>query len=93
MKKLSILIIISCFAIIATAQSTYEYQKRFQVQSGHVEYKLSGLTVGTKSLWWDDYGKNTVKKLKAAKRLRRFLVQQWLTIIRLQSLMVPTTIT
>lgn len=70
MKKLSILIIISCFAIIATAQSTYEYQKRFQVQSGHVEYKLSGLTVGTKSLWWDDYGEKYREEIKSSQTVK-----------------------
>lgn len=56
MKKISLIIALFCFAIFATAQPTYNYQKRFQVKSGHVEYELSGMTTGTKSLWWDDFG-------------------------------------
>ncbi len=56
MKNLTLLILTVCFATIATAQPTSEYQKRYQVKSGHVEYKLTGTQVGTKSLWWDDFG-------------------------------------
>lgn len=43
-------------AAAVTAQPTYNYQRRFQVKSGHVEYKLSGSLSGTKSLWFDDFG-------------------------------------
>ncbi|NCB07298.1 MAG: hypothetical protein EOM73_03955, partial [Bacteroidia bacterium] len=43
--------------IAINAQPTYNYQKRFQVKSGHVEYELSGMISGTKSLSWDDFGK------------------------------------
>ncbi len=54
----TILTIIFTFTLSALlAQPTYNYQKRFQVKSGHVEYKLSGMVVGTKSIWWDDFGK------------------------------------
>ncbi len=30
--------------------------KFFDIKSGHVEYKLSGNTEGTKSFYWDDFG-------------------------------------
>lgn len=56
MKKLSLLVVFCGWATLAVAQPTYNYQKRFQVKSGHVEYKLSGMITGTKSLWWDDFG-------------------------------------
>ncbi|MDD3944988.1 MAG: hypothetical protein PHS38_09770 [Bacteroidales bacterium] len=55
-KRLLLAMLLSCWTIMALAQPSYDYQKRFQVISGHVEYQLSGMTNGTKSLWWDDYG-------------------------------------
>jgi hypothetical protein len=33
------------------------YQKAFEIKSGKVEYKIDGETKGTKTLWWDDYGR------------------------------------
>ncbi len=40
-------------AIAANAQVT---RNMYGFKSGHIEYKLTGNTTGTKSLWWDDYG-------------------------------------
>jgi len=57
MKKLSLLTMLFGWIAFASAQPTYNYQKRFQVKSGHVEYILSGMVTGTKSLWWDNFGK------------------------------------
>ena len=66
--------ILFLFVTAVFAQPSYNYQKRFQVKSGHIEYKLSGSTAGTKSLWWDDYGEkyreeiNTLQTVKTGKR-------------------------
>lgn len=74
MKQLTLLLGILLINISLVAQSTYNYQKRFQVKSGHVEYKLSGMVTGTKSLWWDDYGEkfreetNSEETVKTKKR-------------------------
>ena len=55
MKKLTL------FAIFAVLFSGLQAQpKLFEVKSGHIEYKLTGNTVGTKSFWWDDYGAKTI---------------------------------
>ncbi len=75
MKK--IILVISFLSImgLVNAQPTYNYQKRFQVKSGHVEYRLSGNTTGTKSLWWDNYGEryreeiNTEEIVKSGRRI------------------------
>lgn len=56
MKKSFLLIILCIWVVLAAAQPTYNYQKRFQVKSGHIEYTLSGMTAGTKSIWWDHFG-------------------------------------
>ncbi len=39
------------FSAFAQQQGKYIFTK-----SGHIEYNLSGSTVGTKSVWYDDYG-------------------------------------
>ncbi len=52
-------IILTSFLFIevaAQSQQTYNYQKRFQVKSGKVEYRLTGSITGTKQLIWDDFG-------------------------------------
>lgn len=56
MKQFILFVGILLISSTLSAQPTYNYQKRFQVKSGHVEYELSGMVVGTKSVWWDDYG-------------------------------------
>lgn len=73
MKKLTLItILLCCWSIFATAQPTYDYQKRFQVKSGHVEYKLSGMTVGTKSLWWDDFGEKYREEINSSETVKTF---------------------
>lgn len=64
MKRLFIGMCCCCVLSTLVAQTTYNRQKRFQVKSGHVEYVLSGMITGTKSLWWDDYGKKFREELK-----------------------------
>lgn len=54
--RLFTLIVICLIAGVISAQPSYNYQKRFQVKSGHVEYKLTGQVTGKKSLWFDDFG-------------------------------------
>lgn len=56
MRLLLLSVFCLAFTSIATAQSAFNYQKRFQVKSGHVEYELTGMVTGTKSLWWDYFG-------------------------------------
>lgn len=74
MKNISLLIVFCVLATLSAAQPTYNYQKRFQVKSGYVEYKLSGMIVGTKSLWWNDFGEkyreetNSSEMVKVGKR-------------------------
>lgn len=49
------------FAMLATTtiaqQDDYLNMKQFDVKSGKVEYKIEGKTKGTKTLWFDDYGR------------------------------------
>lgn len=73
-KRFLLAILLSCGTIFAPAQPSYNYQKRFQVKSGYVEYKLSGMVVGSKLLWWDDFGEkyreetNSSETVKVGKR-------------------------
>lgn len=57
MRTILLFTVAFCLSFSLSAQdSGNKYQKRFQIKSGHVEYKLSGTITGTKILWWDDFG-------------------------------------
>lgn len=45
-----------CLLSLITTVAFSQKGNRFAIKSGHVEYKLTGNTTGTKSLWFDDYG-------------------------------------
>ncbi len=46
--------------------------KRFMIKSGHVEYKLEGMTKGTRSIWFDDYGRLYREEMKATTTTNMF---------------------
>lgn len=50
-KLLAAILISIVFSATAQQQGKYIFTK-----SGHIEFNLSGSTVGTKSVWYDDYG-------------------------------------
>jgi hypothetical protein len=39
--------------------------KPFGIKSGYIEYSLTGNTVGTKKVWWDNYGQYKRTEIKA----------------------------
>lgn len=53
MKKSIVILFVLLNAIALMAQQN---ASKYAVKSGHAEYKLSGSTTGTKSVWWDNYG-------------------------------------
>ncbi len=62
MNKIILLITVALFTI----QSTFSQKvNRYTVKSGHVEYKLTGNTSGTKTLWFDDYGLKSFTEVKS----------------------------
>lgn len=46
--------------------------QKYAVKSGHVEYKLSGSTNGTKLVWWDDYGTKIRTEINAVTQTKMF---------------------
>ncbi len=56
MKKIQIFIVLVSLSTLLVAQGKAQ---RFAIKSGHVTYKITGNTTGTKSLWWDDFGHRT----------------------------------
>jgi len=72
MKKFSLLVAIAALLInVATAQKV----NRYTVKSGHVEYKLTGNTTGTKTFWFDDYGLKTYTEVKSKTVTKMFGVK------------------
>lgn len=56
-RTMSLCIMLSFFASIIAQNEKLIDQKVFDVKSGMIEYKIEGKTKGTKTLWWDDYGR------------------------------------
>jgi len=71
MKYLLLFFGIFAISISVCAQPTYNYQNRFLVKSGHVEYQLSGLITGTKSLWWDDFGEKYREEINSSETVKK----------------------
>ena len=62
MKQLFIIALSLIFVFQAQAQQA---QKRYTVESGKIEYKLTGNTTGTKTVYFDDYGEKYYEQLKS----------------------------
>jgi hypothetical protein len=59
MKKAFTIAIFITIALALTAQKDdYLNLKQFDIKSGKVVYKIEGKTKGTKTLWFDDYGRS-----------------------------------
>ena len=61
---------IAAATISVTAQENNAH--RFAVKSGHIEYKLDGSTVGTKSVWFDNYGDIYYEEVTATTTIKMF---------------------
>lgn len=67
MKNLLIVV----FAILCFTSQAQEV-KTYALKSGYVKYQLSGSTVGTRELWWDDYGQKTCELEKSTTTTKMF---------------------
>lgn len=56
MKKIFSLVILMLLVVSIAAENE---AKQFAIKSGHVKYQLSGNSIGTRELWWDNYGMKT----------------------------------
>ncbi len=63
MRKIFLISLICLISHSAMSQDNYSLQKRFQIRSGHVEYKIKGSSNGTKSIWFDDYGQKYYEEI------------------------------
>lgn len=61
MKKITSILLLLLIVLTVNSQQ----QQRFAIKSGHVEYKLTGNSTGTKSIWWDDYGHKSRTEIKS----------------------------
>ncbi|MDP2721408.1 MAG: hypothetical protein Q8O72_01520 [Bacteroidales bacterium] len=69
MKNMTLALgIIWMFTVGAYAQKATKYT----IKSGHIEYKLTGNTTGTKSVWFDDYGDKSFVRTKAKSVTKMF---------------------
>jgi hypothetical protein len=58
MKKHALLhLFIAISAFVSGQGNRLLDQHFFDVKSGRIEYKIDGKTKGTKTLWWDDFGR------------------------------------
>lgn len=64
MKKSLGILVIGLMLGVGTIKAQVS-NKRFMIKSGHVEYKLEGMTKGIRSIWFDDYGRLYREEMKA----------------------------
>jgi hypothetical protein len=69
MKNILIILAITIATLTANAQAT---QTIYQIKSGYVKYELKGNAVGTKELWWDDYGAKTRTETQSTSTTKMF---------------------
>lgn len=67
MKNL-LIIVFAVFCLTSQAQEV----KTYTVKSGYLKLELSGNTVGTRELWWDDYGQKTSELEKSTTTTKMF---------------------
>ncbi len=68
MKKGLIGIFIICLTLSGYAQEA----KKYAIKSGYLKLQLTGNTVGTKEIWWDDYGQKSAEHEKSTTTTKMF---------------------
>ncbi len=63
--------IILFVVLVASVYAQSEHQV-YGIKSGYVEYELTGSTVGTKKLWWDNYGNQSRTEINATTTTKMF---------------------
>lgn len=67
MKKiLTVILVLFCLNGIA------QEAKKYALKSGYIKYQLTGNTVGTKELWWDDFGQKSCEFEKSKTTTKMF---------------------
>lgn len=72
MRKLSLILFLFIAAATIRVSAQENNVHRFAVKSGHIEYKLDGSTVGTKSVWFDNYGDIYYEEINATTTIKMF---------------------
>ena len=57
MKNVVVVVLFLMSSALMAQSGKINDQKIFGVKSGKIEYKIEGKTKGSKTLWWDDYGR------------------------------------
>lgn len=52
------------FIAVFSAISSAQQARKYAVKSGYLKLELSGSTVGTREIWWDNYGQKTTEHEK-----------------------------
>jgi hypothetical protein len=64
--------LISLALILFLSMQAQDQAKKFAVKSGKIEYKLTGSTKGTKTVYFDDYGNKYYEQIKAVTEVTVF---------------------
>ncbi len=70
-KQILLLVFVFAFSMFANAQQQQK-GKTYFIKSGYLKTKITGNTVGTSEMWWDDYGKKTCTVEKSVTTVKVF---------------------
>jgi hypothetical protein len=57
---------------MCTTLATAQQAKKYTIKSGYLKLELSGSTVGTREIWWDNYGQQTAEHEKSTTTTKMF---------------------
>jgi hypothetical protein len=72
MKKIVGILIFAFAVVTLNAQNE---QHVYGIKSGYVEYELTGSTIGTKKIWWDNYGEQTRTEINSTSTTKMFGIE------------------
>ena len=64
MKRIKIILTLALTAFLFNLTQAEAAQKRYEIKSGHIQYKISGQSNGTEDLYWSNFGEKEARYAK-----------------------------
>jgi hypothetical protein len=82
MKNVVVVVLFLMSSVLMAQNGRINDQKIFGVKSGKIEYRIEGKTKGSKTLWWDDYGRLQCEVKKTSTKMMGMTTNEEVMTIR-----------
>ncbi|PID94422.1 MAG: hypothetical protein CSA95_03110 [Bacteroidetes bacterium] len=72
MKRIIFTVLLTFLAFSVTLKAQNQKINQYAIKSGHVKYKLTGNTEGTKEIWFDNYGDTQIEEENSVTTVKIF---------------------